>query len=270
MLAKRLARRGVVLSGVLLGAVLSQQSASASVPALMVSKAIKVASLMAAGQAATGVISVKAAALTEGVLKAMFLSKLKGVLAIVLVVGLILAGAAGLHFPTRAADQPKAKGEQPVAEIDQKKGEEKQPIPKQEPGPKNAKTEPKVLTPEQAIKQNQEIEKAIKKSQEKVTVQFKVKVAQVFWPSDSNVVGKVAGSHEALILKDSESLECFAVQIRPPVMDTIRRLGIEPGKHFEGKIVQVTGPLQPGQPASGTGKFQIVVDDLTQFKVVGK
>src|SRR5262249_33948687 len=107
MLAKRLARRGGVVSGVLLGAVLSRQPASASVPALAASKAIKVAGLTAAGQAATGVISVKVAALTEGVLKAMFLSKLKGVLAIVLVVGLTLAGAAALHSRTQAADQPK-------------------------------------------------------------------------------------------------------------------------------------------------------------------
>ena len=92
MLAKRLARRGVVMSGVLLGAMLSQQSAWASVPALVVSKTIKVASLIAAGQAATGVITVKVAALTEGVIKAMFLSKLKGVLAVVLVAFVCIGG----------------------------------------------------------------------------------------------------------------------------------------------------------------------------------
>ena len=73
-----------------------------------------------------------------------------------------------------------------------------------------------------------------------------------------------------MILRDGESLESFAVQILPPVMDTIRRLGIEPSKHFEGKVVQVTGLLQPGQPFKGTGKFQIVVDDLSQFRVVAK
>ncbi len=41
MLANRLARRGIVLSGVLLGAVLSQQSAWASVPTTVVSSTIK-------------------------------------------------------------------------------------------------------------------------------------------------------------------------------------------------------------------------------------
>ena len=245
LLAKRLARRGVVLSGVLLGAVLSQ-AAAAGVPALVVSKAIKVASLMTAGQAATGVISVQVAALTEGVLKTMFLSKLKGVLAVMLIVGLTLAGAAGLHSQTPAAGQPKAKGEQ-------------------QPAPKNARTAPKVLSPEQAIKQNQEIEQAIKKSQEKVTVKFKVTAVKTFHVSNSNVIGENAGTHEVFVLRENDR---FVVQILPPAMDTIRRLGVS-DEHFKGKVVQVTGRLQPGQPAFGTGQFQIAVTDLTQFEVVG-
>ena len=57
----------------------------------------------------------------------------------------------------------------------------------------------------------------------------------------------------------------FGVEER---LDTIRRLGIEPDKHFKGKVVQVTGLLQPGQPAHGTGQFQIMVSDLTQIEVV--
>jgi hypothetical protein len=126
---------------------------------------------------------------------------------------------------------------------------------------------PKVLTPEQAIKRSQEIEQAIKQSQEKVTVMFKVTVAQKMRVSKSNVIGENAGFSEGLILKDGNS---FAVQLLPPAMDTIRRLGIEPDKHFKGKVVQVTGLLRPGQPAFGTGQFQIVVNDLTQLKVVGK
>src|SRR5262249_7330193 len=72
MLAKRLARHDLAVSGGALAAVLSQKAASASVPNSVVSSTIKTASLFAAGNAAaTGVISVKVAALTEGVLKAM-------------------------------------------------------------------------------------------------------------------------------------------------------------------------------------------------------
>src|SRR5262249_5280021 len=69
MLAKRLAQRGVTLSGGALAAVLSQEVASAGVPTSVVSSTIKAATLLAAGQAAaTGAISVKVAALTERVI----------------------------------------------------------------------------------------------------------------------------------------------------------------------------------------------------------
>jgi hypothetical protein len=56
-----------------------------------VASAIKAASLLAAGQAA-GVVTAKVAALTEGTVKAMFMTKIKSVLAVVLVVGLALGG----------------------------------------------------------------------------------------------------------------------------------------------------------------------------------
>lgn len=93
MLAKRLTRRGVVVSGVLLGSVLCQQSAWASVPTTVVTSTIKAASLIAAGQAAaTGAISATVATLTEGVLKAMFVTKIRSVLAVVLVTLACLGG----------------------------------------------------------------------------------------------------------------------------------------------------------------------------------
>jgi RNA polymerase sigma factor (sigma-70 family) len=93
MLAKRLAQRGVVLSGGALAALLAQNVASAGVPHSVVSSTISAASFFAAGQAtATGLVSVKVAALAEGVLKAMMMSKLKAVVAVVLVLGFIVTG----------------------------------------------------------------------------------------------------------------------------------------------------------------------------------
>src|SRR5262245_35695043 len=99
LLAKRLTQRGVVWSG---GSVVAALSAgSASAPAALVASTIKAASLLAAGKAAaTGVFSAKVAALTEGVVKAMFVTKLKGVLTVVVVVA-ALAGAAGLIYQTQ-------------------------------------------------------------------------------------------------------------------------------------------------------------------------
>ena len=109
MLAKRLARRGVVLSGGALAAVLSQNVASAGAPVAVVSNAIRAASAFAAGQVTAGPVSVGAAALAEGVLKAMMLHKLKAVVAVALVLGLIAAGAAF------SGGSPSARGNQPPA-----------------------------------------------------------------------------------------------------------------------------------------------------------
>ena len=80
------------MSGGALAAVLSQQTASAGVPVSVVSSTIKAATLLAAGQAAAGVISVKVAVLTEGVLRAMFLTKLKTGMAVLLMVALVGSG----------------------------------------------------------------------------------------------------------------------------------------------------------------------------------
>jgi hypothetical protein len=107
LLARRLASRGVVLSAGSLAAVVSQNAASAGVPSSVVSSTIKAASTFAAGKAAaTGMISVKVAILTEGVLKAMLPSKLKtATVGLLLVAALI--GAAGAIYQTQAAEQPK-------------------------------------------------------------------------------------------------------------------------------------------------------------------
>jgi RNA polymerase sigma factor (sigma-70 family) len=118
MLAKRLTQRGVALSGGVLAAVLCEKVASAGVPPAVVSSTVEAATLVAAGQAAaTGVISVKVAALTEGVVKAMLISKLKAVIVVVLVVGFLATGATVFTCPKAAGQNGKAAGkeEQPAA-----------------------------------------------------------------------------------------------------------------------------------------------------------
>jgi RNA polymerase sigma factor (sigma-70 family) len=97
MLAKRLARHGVVLSGGSLAAALVQEATSACVPTAVVSSTINAASLFAAGPAAA---SAAVAALTEGVLKSMLLTKLKTAVAVLLAVLVLGAGlgTAGLLY----------------------------------------------------------------------------------------------------------------------------------------------------------------------------
>jgi RNA polymerase sigma factor (sigma-70 family) len=65
MLAKRLTRHGLALSGPALACVLTQQAASASVPASVTSSAIKAVTSVAAGQAVAGVVSGPVAALRK-------------------------------------------------------------------------------------------------------------------------------------------------------------------------------------------------------------
>jgi RNA polymerase sigma factor (sigma-70 family) len=111
MLAKRLGRHGLAVSGGTLAAAVSQNAASACVPASVVWSTIKAATLLAAGQAAAaGVISAKVAGLTEGVVKAMFLSKLKVTVAVVMVATMVPLGG-GVVWYGAAAGQGGGKGD---------------------------------------------------------------------------------------------------------------------------------------------------------------
>lgn len=116
MLAKRLTERGVTLSCGALVAVLAQHATATVVPNAVVSRTIQTVTTVAAGQAvATGAISGNVATLTEGVLKAMLVNKLKAVVAVVLALGLMAIAATALTFRMAVAqgDQPPA-AEKPV------------------------------------------------------------------------------------------------------------------------------------------------------------
>jgi RNA polymerase sigma factor (sigma-70 family) len=108
-LRDRLARRGVTLSVWTLVLVLAEKAAPAAVPAAVAEGAVKAAVLTAAGQAAAGAIPAAVAALTEGVLRSMFLSKLKVVAAVVLALSLAVAGSV-VWARQALADRPAAAG----------------------------------------------------------------------------------------------------------------------------------------------------------------
>src|SRR5262249_42501770 len=70
LLARRLARQGVTLSGAMLAAVVGERTALASVPASLVMTTVQAANVVAAGSAlAGGAIAPAVAALTDEVLK---------------------------------------------------------------------------------------------------------------------------------------------------------------------------------------------------------
>ncbi len=136
MLAKRLVRPGVAVTGCSLAGVLSQEAASATVPNSVMISTIKALAVAAAGQAATtGLVSAKVAALSEGVVRGMLLTKLK--IAIVIVLGLAVTlagvGSARLRFHQMAQgaqDQEAATDEKgPKRQGDQDPAADKQAVP---------------------------------------------------------------------------------------------------------------------------------------------
>jgi RNA polymerase sigma factor (sigma-70 family) len=105
MLARKLSCHGPVLSAGAVAAVLSQGAAPAALPAPLLKSTAKAGLQLAAGQALVGSAPPEVVSLTEGVLKAMLLTKLKvasWAFGVVLLAG---AGAVGLSYQ-RAAAQP--------------------------------------------------------------------------------------------------------------------------------------------------------------------
>jgi RNA polymerase sigma factor (sigma-70 family) len=116
LLRKRLARRGIELSAVSAALFLAQGAGEAAVPAALAGVTIRFALLVAAGEPAGGVIPAHVAALAAGGTQAMFLSKTKMAVLILLTGCLLVAGAGGLaRQPLAARQQPAAKPKSQVA-----------------------------------------------------------------------------------------------------------------------------------------------------------
>ena len=107
LLRSRLARRGLALSAVQLVALFADNSLTAAVPVPLANSTIEAASLFAAGQAVIpGVISAEVAALTEGVLKSMFLNKIKLAGAVLLSLSLLAVTGGSLLMQRALAGRP--------------------------------------------------------------------------------------------------------------------------------------------------------------------
>lgn len=116
-LQARLTRRGFSLTSSLLATLLAQEAGATGVPAPLLVVMVKAASAFAAGKAAA-VVSPAVAALVEGVLQTMFVTKLKTIGAAVFVVSLLAMGAGGLAFQAPKADpKPEKNTPQPQGAV---------------------------------------------------------------------------------------------------------------------------------------------------------
>jgi RNA polymerase sigma factor (sigma-70 family) len=116
----RLGRRGVDLSAVLLTIGLAQSAAAGALPTSLVSATAKAAAALSAGQATAAGISANVLALAEGGIQLMALTKSNVITALVLSVGVLVAGAGGLGGPgegARAADSGQGGGPSPLAAV---------------------------------------------------------------------------------------------------------------------------------------------------------
>ena len=108
MLRHRLTRRGLVLSMAGITILLTQNAASVTASTLLIAPTLKAALLFASARIAAGTASARVIELAEGVLRAMYLTKLKVVTALFLVFGMLFAGGIVTHHALEAAPQAEA------------------------------------------------------------------------------------------------------------------------------------------------------------------
>jgi RNA polymerase sigma factor (sigma-70 family) len=113
MLARRLSRRGLSLSGAALAVGLAPRT-TAAVPGALVNSTVQAAALVAAGQMAA--VATPAAGLMKGVLKAMLLTKLKLVIATAMITAVL--GAGGLVYRSAGQAAPAAEEEKSLSDVE--------------------------------------------------------------------------------------------------------------------------------------------------------
>jgi RNA polymerase sigma factor (sigma-70 family) len=117
-LGQRLARRGLALSAAGLAGALAEAAAAAAVPATLTNSTLKAALLVAAGKAvAAAGVSAQVAALLEGTLRTMLVTKLKMVAALLLTLGVLGTGATALTYHLQATEPAPTKQEEPPKPI---------------------------------------------------------------------------------------------------------------------------------------------------------
>jgi RNA polymerase sigma factor (sigma-70 family) len=117
LLRDRLTGRGVALSSAVLGTVLVENAATAAVPSFVLDRTLSVAHVLVSTAKLTtaGVASAQVSALTEGVVNAMWLSKLKAIAALLVLAAALTGSGVFVHQvladkpppAAQAAEQPK-------------------------------------------------------------------------------------------------------------------------------------------------------------------
>jgi RNA polymerase sigma factor (sigma-70 family) len=228
MLARRLSGPAGVLSAGAVSVALATQTASAVVPAPLLASTVKAGALFALGEAATVVTSAKVAALTHGVLKAMFLTKLKTataflVMASVLALTVGAIGPALLAHPTPAValdDDPPAKSTQKKSKPDKDQ-------------PKKDSKEKKIVSQDSRAKAEEVLNKSFKtKATPKLVVETFNGTITVTTAEKGGVTAKVVKTVQAATEEAAkEDLKNVDVQMTQDG-DTVRIIAKSEGMHL--------------------------------------
>ena len=116
-LRTRLTKRGIALSAPALFPLLSNHAAPAAVPVALLDTTTRSALLFLTGRLAAGLISIQVLCLAEGVLKTMWVTKMKLSLSVLALVTIVVAGATNLVVRIGAAE-PAADKAKPLAIAD--------------------------------------------------------------------------------------------------------------------------------------------------------
>ena len=112
-LRDRLSARGVTLPAAALSALLVREARASTVPLSLFESTVEAATLVAAGPSASAALSASVASLSEGVIKTMFVAKLKG---IALAVGTMTVAVSGAVVLAQSGPRPEPKPAIPAAE----------------------------------------------------------------------------------------------------------------------------------------------------------
>jgi RNA polymerase sigma factor (sigma-70 family) len=114
LLQRRLTRRGIELAALLSALSVAASSGRSAVPAALAQATIRFGLAVAAGASAAGQVPPHIAALAEGVTGAMFLTKTKIAVALLLAAGVLIAGAAAV---ARETSPPKTEAASPPLQV---------------------------------------------------------------------------------------------------------------------------------------------------------
>jgi RNA polymerase sigma factor (sigma-70 family) len=210
-LGRRLTRRGVAWPAALSAILVSDCVTSAALPVGLVGSTVEAAACVTAGRALAAMVSTNVTALTEGVVKAMFIGKLKPVVAALFLGGAMISGAWSLDAEYLGAQPPRTNPDAApaVAQLTPTAAQGAVQVPDQvQPVAQAPQADPKPLPrPAQNAPANLQKNPPLELARPGVpprVVREDAQVQKVAWTADGKSVATISQSFELVEITDSD------------------------------------------------------------------